>query len=555
MDEKNKKIEMDYIRSQREKGVNDEAIKKALREAGWSEEDISVGFSELDGQQDVPQKQTEEERKEEPVKAEEDNSFGATLNDVPEEREQQAEKQKSEEGTPEISPKESLSDNNAMPSGFTKSETSGSTEGGVKSENVAGSKEATESNTPAEEGAVESETEQAKPSVTPASETPSAGVSDNVAEAKTGQEEEAKEDPMADLPEQGSENMLKIALLVIVALLILGGAGVAAYFIVQGMVGNMDNMTKEEIINESVLSYVKADSFSNVTEVGLSLDEFAEADLLVDGSYKKAESLEDHLTDLEFEGDFVFSDGGMTMEFGAKGEFRIVDGESYVYLEEATEIPFVGDLSSLEEQWLSMGVKEGLDESGASFTSDDVSQVDEDVIKAIENSGVRFLELGQEKNAFIITELSDKDGLKRYSIEIDMENLPELMRILPDEFRSLKSHKQDIMESADEAEEDLEEMKEENPDLDPVLPVEVHINKEDLQLRQVSLEWSQELSVGNLDVKIDGEELEELTLDLSIVSSFSDIGKEFDVEKPDADESLKEAVKELLDQTFEGASL
>ncbi|MFP4616688.1 MAG: hypothetical protein ACLFNR_00820 [Candidatus Paceibacterota bacterium] len=555
MDEKNKKIEMDYIRSQREKGVNDEAIKKALREAGWSEEDISVGFSELDGQQDVPQKQTEEERKEEPVKAEEDNSFGATLNDVPEEREQQAEKQKSEEGTPEISPKESLSDNNAMPSGFTKSETSGSTEGGVKSENVAGSKEATESNTPAEEGAVESETEQAKPSVTPASETPSAGVSDNVAEAKTGQEEEAKEDPMADLPEQGSENMLKIALLVIVALLILGGAGVAAYFIVQGMVGNMDNMTKEEIINESVLSYVKADSFSNVTEVGLSLDEFAEADLLVDGSYKKAESLEDHLTDLEFEGDFVFSDGGMTMEFGAKGEFRIVDGESYVYLEEATEIPFVGDLSSLEEQWLSMGVKEGLDESGASFTSDDVSQVDEDVIKAIENSGVRFLELGQEKDAFIITELSDKDGLKRYSIEIDMENLPELMRILPDEFRSLKSHKQDIMESADEAEEDLEEMKEENPDLDPVLPVEVHINKEDLQLRQVSLEWSQELSVGNLDVKIDGEELEELTLDLSIVSSFSDIGKEFDVEKPDADESLKEAVKELLDQTFEGASL
>ncbi|MFP4539965.1 MAG: hypothetical protein ACLFNN_03470 [Candidatus Paceibacterota bacterium] len=551
MDEKNKKIEMDYIRSQREKGVNDEAIKKALREAGWSEEDISIGFSELDGQQDVPQKQTEEKSKEEPKKAEEDNSFGSSLNDVPEEGEQQAEKQKSEEGAPETSPEEKPSDNNAMPSGFTKSETSGSTEGGVKSEDVAGAKEATESNTPAEEGgAAESEAEQAKPSATPASETPSVGVSDNVAAAKTGQEEEVKEDPMADLPEQGSENMLKITLLVIVTLLILGGAGVAAYFIVQGMGGNMDDMSKEEIINESVLSYVKADSFSNVTEVGLSLDEFAEAELLVDGSYKKAESLEDHLMDLKFDGSFVFREGGMTMNLGAKGELRVVDGESYVYLEEAPAIPFAGDLSPLEGQWLSMGVEEGLDESGVSFEGG-ITQIEEDAIKAIEEFGVRFLELGQEKKALTISELDDKDGVKIYSIDIDMENMPGLMRALPEEFPPLAPHKQDILEGADEVEEDLKDMKEEHPDFDLVFPLEVRVDKKDLHLRQVSLELSREIPAEDLSSMIDKEEL---SLDLSIVSSFSDIGKGFDVEKPDAEKSLEEAADELLGQTFDEAS-
>ena len=50
MDEKNKRAEVDYIVSQREKGVDDEAIRMALLESGWSEDDVDTGFKEADGE-------------------------------------------------------------------------------------------------------------------------------------------------------------------------------------------------------------------------------------------------------------------------------------------------------------------------------------------------------------------------------------------------------------------------------------------------------------------------------------------------------------------------
>ncbi len=48
MNEENKKTEIEYILSQRKKGGTDEAIKKELLSAGWTEDDISIGFSEAD---------------------------------------------------------------------------------------------------------------------------------------------------------------------------------------------------------------------------------------------------------------------------------------------------------------------------------------------------------------------------------------------------------------------------------------------------------------------------------------------------------------------------
>ncbi len=48
MNEENKKTEVEYIISQRKKGGTDEAIKKELLEAGWTEEDIAIGFVEVD---------------------------------------------------------------------------------------------------------------------------------------------------------------------------------------------------------------------------------------------------------------------------------------------------------------------------------------------------------------------------------------------------------------------------------------------------------------------------------------------------------------------------
>lgn len=47
MNDENKKMETDYILSQKEKGIDDERIKKALLKAGWSDEFISIGFAEV----------------------------------------------------------------------------------------------------------------------------------------------------------------------------------------------------------------------------------------------------------------------------------------------------------------------------------------------------------------------------------------------------------------------------------------------------------------------------------------------------------------------------
>ncbi len=49
MDDKNKKILKEYIVSQRERGVSDTDIENVLIDAGWNEEDVIIGFNELDG--------------------------------------------------------------------------------------------------------------------------------------------------------------------------------------------------------------------------------------------------------------------------------------------------------------------------------------------------------------------------------------------------------------------------------------------------------------------------------------------------------------------------
>ena len=49
MDEKSKSKGVDYILSQRKKGASNTGIKKALFDAGWSEEDLSILLKEIDG--------------------------------------------------------------------------------------------------------------------------------------------------------------------------------------------------------------------------------------------------------------------------------------------------------------------------------------------------------------------------------------------------------------------------------------------------------------------------------------------------------------------------
>lgn len=48
MNKENKKMEIEYILSQKEKGIDDERIKKALLKAGWKDEFISIGFTEAE---------------------------------------------------------------------------------------------------------------------------------------------------------------------------------------------------------------------------------------------------------------------------------------------------------------------------------------------------------------------------------------------------------------------------------------------------------------------------------------------------------------------------
>ncbi len=57
MNEENKRSLTNYISSQRERGVVDEDIKNALSDAGWSEDDISVGFVHLDADISPPEHQ------------------------------------------------------------------------------------------------------------------------------------------------------------------------------------------------------------------------------------------------------------------------------------------------------------------------------------------------------------------------------------------------------------------------------------------------------------------------------------------------------------------
>ena len=78
MNEENKKTEIEYILSQRKKGGSDEAIKQELLEAGWTEEDIAIGFAEIAGG-DMPA----EREKQPDIKAEKKDIATPSIPPVP----------------------------------------------------------------------------------------------------------------------------------------------------------------------------------------------------------------------------------------------------------------------------------------------------------------------------------------------------------------------------------------------------------------------------------------------------------------------------------------
>ena len=473
MDKENKNKEVEYIRSQKEKGVSDEVIKETLLKAGWSEEDVAVGFSEVNKD---------------------------TVSNEEEKQETEKQTDTSEKNTAETDSSESTADSISEKNQETVN---------VSNQSVNDSEKKADF-TKTSPGSVSGSTEQKK------------------------------------------GNLTNFILIGVVVFLVLVGASVAAFYI---MKESGVEKSKEEVIVESVVSYAEADSFHSGVEIDIKAGDEFNFFANVEGSFKKSEKIIDSAMEMIFDGGLKFKNQGLTVELGAEGESRLVDGVYYINLSKAPEIPFFPDLSSLENRWLHSDLKDDLS-SGDAEDLEEISKFSKDAIDFINKNGVQILEIAQSKNFLKVESLNDKD-LYKYLILVDFEKtgdflnglaeelpLEEIAKDFPVEERQIS---ESLKELAVEFEEEWEFAKEELPIDDFTLPFELHVEKKSGNIKTVLVDHSINVEI-NQELSQFYEGKENVKLEIFIKSTFKDFGKTVNVDVPKDSKPFEEAVKEMMEE-------
>ena len=491
MDSKNKQMIVDYINSQRGKKVGDEVVKKALLDAGWNEEEISTAFAELD------------------------RKGASSTADSPLEP---APPLKERVSAPESGP--GAPGNGAL-SGRWETPELGSV----------GTQEGNDVNTGAASGVVSAQQIALPNNI-------KAGASGNhsTESASGGKDEWAR----------NSFGSAKYIFGVAIIAFAVGAASVLAYLALStGFGGKPNDMSKEEIITEAVVSYMRASSLKNSTLVSFSINDMFGIEGFINGYYEFAEDVFDTKISGDFGGDFRFKDGGMTMELGAEGEFRVINGVLYVNLSKVPEVPYyLADLSHMEDNWVSVDLNEEISEQREGELRGLINKSDE-FIKLVEDHGVRVIELAQEEG-FLTIESSVVDGDHIFDLDLDLQVLPSFLRALaemvPDEEYSFI-----LKEMAVEMDEEWEEI-ESSVDIENghVVPFRLAVDRKTGDIKEIST---------NLSIKVKANETLEsffnikdgLGVNILIVSEFSDMNGSFEVESPDGSIPFDEIISALMD--------
>ena len=421
MDPKNKKILKDYIRSQKERGVKDETIKNALIGAGWEEGKVSVGFDEVDKESSSFEKKEELHEGDLKEKKEEDPS-----------RELENEnKERIEEFKVDQEKKESPDTKKAEPMGVYSSQKN------YKNLNVIKEVE--------------------RPSV----------------------------EEKVSLSGGGGEAFLRVALVVVITVVIMGCVSVAAYYILQDLLKEEEkSLSKEAVLSEVLVSYMKNDSVYHETEATVSVGEAVNAKASASGFIQKA----GEVTSSPIKADFdikVKTERDERGEVDMEGSFMIIEDIFYIYLNQGSELPFIEEMSSLEEKWFSFKKNKDSDEfeSGGFKTSLEFS---DETISVIERYGVDILKKAQESGLMKMESVTFDENVYRYEIDIHLKETSSFVRNLAKAL-PFGGYKNDIIEFADEIEKEWEKMKSEMKTEDVIIYLEVNIEKNTMEVNSISI--------------------------------------------------------------------
>lgn len=478
MNEENKKKVIDYISSQRDKGINDDSIKKVLLEAGWNEEEISSGFAEID--MGNISGETSQEKKD-PIDFFEEKP-----------QETQEEPQDLNDSGSEISPE---------------TETSEAT------------------TDPDPENSQENEVATSQPSSSVEEQ------NDLVMNSS---------DSLEDSSGQSKKSLTGLILIVVVIILVLLGASVAAYYVIKG---TGEEKNKEEVMVESLVAYMEADSFQSSVEIDVSTGEDFIFNAGADGYFKQADNLLDSAMKASFQGGLKIKNQGLTIEIDTEGETRLVDGVYYINFIKAPEVPFFPDTSFLENVWIDFDLKENIS-TDEMEDIEEIAKKEKELIDFINKNGAQILEIAQSKDFIKVDSLSDKN-LYKYLILVDFEKTADFLNALAEELPVEKEISDSLKEMASELEAQYPLIKKDLPVEDFTIPLELHIEKRTGNMKMILIDHSFNIEINQELAQFYGEQ-DKVKADFFFQITFKDFNKSIKVDVPKDSKSFEELMEEAM---------
>lgn len=499
MDDKNKQLVVGYVKSQKERGVSDEAIRKALADAGWNEDEISVGFSELS---DKSQADTTHEvvgsaaSGAANLQPEPSQNLGKTSDSVTREPEQEQSR---------IPKGEGVDSQNIG----TQGETSAPNQNSFQASTVAATQRAASGNQNYSEGL--------------------GNTTDNQ-------------------PQSGAAGVMKYAVAAIITILVIGTVSAAAYFALNmrpggPLSGPLVGMSQEEVIVGALISYMEVDSFKSGVEMEMSAGDITYFSASSNGYFEKSEDILESAFSLYFGANLKSKQGGLTFEMDTELEARLVDGVLYAKMIKAPELPFVQDLSFIEDKWIHVNFKEDLTD-GDIEDLQSVADESKELIRMIEKHGVKVLEIAQEKELLTI-ESSFKGSDYTYELFIDLEKTPSFLRAVA-ELVNQDEYSLILNEAANEIEREWASF-DSYVDMGDgyTVPFKIVVDGKTGNLKEFLVDLSLKVKPDE-NVEFFLGTKDELDINLFLRNEFSDINKTVDVEIPSDSMSIEEVFDELF---------
>ncbi len=482
MNEENKRKLVEYINSQKEKGIKDEDIKSVLLKAGWNEEDLSIVFKET-GEDDVSQKSEEGPKSENTVSENEE------VNSEP--------------------VKENINSNENISQSFN-TETGG---------------------------------------------------------AEFDQNTNSEVKPPQD---EVKGRFGKIIFIIAIIVIFLGGASVAAYYTWQELSGDEEILsdeegTKEDIIVDTLVNHLKADSFSTETKMKFSVEDVLNGHFVSEGFIQKGDTFKDISMLMEFDLGFSVKEGIVVIQVDLEGESRLVDSVYYVNLDKAPTIPFVADFSFLEGEWIHADIEESIKDASEidDFELEDIVSVInfEMIFDSIEEYGVDVLEIAKNENFIEINvlneeededkdenedEAKEEDEDKDLELEfvVDIYNTPGFLRMISEEDFIPDDMKADIINMAEDMEDELSTNELDRGDF--VIPLKIDIDENKGYFKKIYTEFDIDIDFETEDLS---ENKESITVEYLFSVVFDEFNESFDkLDRPKNSSSLEELMEENLDQ-------